>query len=315
MDELASLPQDPDRSWQMDVRELAIWINHAGRPQRPWAAMVVDEAMGLIVGYNLMVEEDVDEFLWDTLVTAMLAPMSEEDPVRPGTLRVASDELREALSPYLDALEIECVVCDAMEELDTVYSELTQNMGQSQKPAMIDTPGVKLEHVARLFAAAAGYYEKRPWRRLAIDLIIKIRCDRFETDTWYAVVMGQSAMTYGLALYEDFEVLDAILSGEEDADRQNAALSVVYGDAYEIPARDLEAAEQHGWPVADPSAYPLAMRVNPGMATRPALAWEMELLEAALQAIPQFLEDAGEEPAKMRIATTTGDLNLELSRL
>ena len=41
--------------------------------------------------------------------------------------------------------------------------------------------------------------------------------------------------------------------------------------------------------MAGPEAYPLVLRINPGMAVRPPLAWELELLEACLRAIPKFL--------------------------
>jgi hypothetical protein len=49
------------------------------------------------------------------------------------------------------------------------------------------------------------------------------------------------------------------------------------------------AAEKHGWTVAGPEAYPMVIRINPGLAMRPPLVWELELLEGCLRTIPDFL--------------------------
>jgi hypothetical protein len=233
----------------------------------------------------------------------------------PGTIEVDSDQTRQQLLPRLEPLGIECVACKALEELDFVFGELAQSLGDSGQPALVDTPGVTPNHVEGLFAAAAEYYRKQPWRHVQGDMAVRVHCDRFQTSTWYAVVMGQSGMTLGLAMYEDLEVLKALLREDENSERRNSALTLMYGEAFEIPVRDVDAAEQHDWPIAGPEAYPLAIRINPGMAVRPPLAWEIELLQATLRAIPQFLTREDPTPVKMNVPISTGELGLELSWL
>jgi hypothetical protein len=248
------------------------------------------------------------------LAAAILSP-AVGDPHLPETVQVENDEIRRELLPYLSPLDVRCEVCDDAEHLNFVFGELSQSLGDSGQPALIDTPGVKTAHVGGLFEAAAAFYRNQPWRQVSGDMPIKICCDRFQTGTWYAVVMGQSGLTLGLAMYEDLEVLKSLLRDDDDSDRRNSALSLMYGEAFEIPVRDLDAAEEHGWTIAGPEAYPLAIRVNPGMAVRPPLAWEMELLEGCLQAIPKFVARTGSTPAKMNVPTATGELQLELSWL
>ena len=68
-------------------------------------------------------------------------------------------------------------------------------------------------------------------------------------------------------------------------------MSLMFSEAFEINVRDLDAAERHGWPVAGPEAYPLVLRINPGLAVRAPLVWELELLEGCLRAIPEFLAE------------------------
>jgi hypothetical protein len=296
------------------MRKLGVWITESGDPRRPWAALVLDQTNNLILAQDVTLEADGGDFIWRAVATAILSP-AVGDPHRPEMIEVESDEIRQQLLPHLAPLGIRCEVCDDAEQLDAVFAELGQSLGESGQPALIDTPGVKSTHVGGLFEAAAGFYRAQPWRQVSGDTPVRICCDRFQTGTWYAVVMGQSGMTLGLALYEDLEVLEALLRDDEDSDRRNSALSLMYGEAFEIPIRDLDAAEQYGWAVAGPEAYPLAMRVNPGMAVRPPLAWEMELLEGCLRAVPKFIARERSTPVKMDVPTATGELRLELSWL
>jgi len=77
--------------------------------------------------------------------------------------------------------------------------------------------------------------------------------------------------------------------------------------------RALDAAEQFGWPVAAPEAYPCAMRVNPGPAVRPPLAWELELLEGCLRTIPDFLARDDVDSERFIVPVASGKLELVLS--
>jgi hypothetical protein len=115
-------------------------------------------------------------------------------------------------------------------------------------------------------------------------------------------------------MYEDWDVLQAVLRDEPGAERRNSGLSVVYSEAFEIAVRDLDAAEREGWPVASPEAYPLVLRVNPGLAVRPPLAWELELLEACLRAVGPFLTQDASTSARMTVPVASGELTLELLR-
>ncbi len=313
--ELADLPQSVGEVWQADTRKLSVWITESGEPQRPWSAMVANRTEDLIVAQDLTMETPHADSLWHAILAAMLNPMAGE-PHSPGVIEVASEDYHDALVPLLEPLGINCVVSDRLDHLDFIYTEMARSLAEpDQGPAMIDTPGVTPKHVGGFFHAAAEYYEKTPWRDVAGDVPIKVCCEKFGTGTWYAVVMGQSGMTLGLALYEDLEVLKSLLRDDEDANRRNSGLSVMYGEPFEIAIRDLDAAEENGWPVAGPEAYPVILRLNPGMAVRPPLAWELELAEGCLRAIPRFLVRSERTPARMTVPAATSELNLELSWL
>jgi hypothetical protein len=175
------------------------------------------------------------------------------------------------------------------------------------------------EKVASFYRAAAGFYRRAPWRKLGYETAIRVECDRFESGPWYAVVMGQSGMTFGLALYEDLETLKKLWSGamsDEENARETVALTVTFGDQTEIPVADLDASRRYGWEVAGPEAYPSVFRKERGLSLRPPLAWELELLEGCLRAVPAFVARHRPEDMSrhtMTVPAASGELSLVLS--
>ncbi len=311
--ELAELPQTVGEVWQADARKLSVWLTESGEPQRPWSALVANRTEDLILAQDLTIEEPTADSLRHSILAAMLSPIAGE-PHSPGVIEVASEDFHDALVPLLEPLGVNCVVSDQLDQMEFIFSEMERSLsGPEIGPALIDTPGVTPKHVGGFFRAAAKYYEKTPWRNVPGDVPINVRCDKFDNGNWYAVVMGQSGMTLGLALYEDLDVLKSLLREDDDANRRNSGLSVMYGEAFEIAIRDLDAAEENGWPIAGPEAYPLILRVNPGMAVRPPLAWELEFAEGCLRAIPAFVTRDAKSTARMTVPVATGELTLELS--
>jgi hypothetical protein len=131
--------------------------------------------------------------------------------------------------------------------------------------------------------------------------------------------MGQSGLTTGLALYEDLGALRRLWAGEradEDNARQTVGTSVTFGEEWDIPVADLEAAKKHGWHVARPDAYPEVFHKERGLSLRPPLAWELELMEGCLRVVPEFVQRRQQDdPAREEITVplASGPLNLVLS--
>jgi hypothetical protein len=84
----------------------------------------------------------------------------------------------------------------------------------------------------------------------------------------------------------------------------------------DLPLADVEAARRHGWLVARPDAWPWVIHKERGLSHRPPLAWELELLEGCLRAVPEFVrrrpqdDPAGEE---VTVPVASGELKLVLS--
>ena len=168
----------------------------------------------------------------------------------------------------------------------SLLHELSEHLGGTSEPGLLDGPGVTPRLVAGFYEAAAEFFRLAPWKKLGYENAIRVECDKFQGGPWYAVLMGQSGLTIGLALYEDLELLKSLRTGEGDNEekaRRTVATTVTFGEEWDIPVADLEAAKRHNWKVARSDAYPAVYRKELGLSMRPPLAPELELMEGVLR--------------------------------
>ncbi len=317
IEELASLPQNIGETWQADIRRLPGWLEQGGELQRPWASLVTSRDEHTVLTQNLTTEPPPEQWIWKNVVDAIHRPLMGE-PHRPGIVEVSSDSFHRVLAQRLESIGVRCVVADDLRQIDEIFRQLGKFLaGGRATPPLVEVPGVKLEDIRGFYEAAADFYRAAPWRLVPGDTTLKVECSKFQTHTWFGVVMGQSGLVLGLALYEDHAMLQRIFTGsgsDDEVSRQATGLSVMYGEAFEIPIADLDAADRHRWPIAGEEAYPNPIYVNPGRSMRPPLAWELELLEGCLRAIPKFLV-SGQESATIELTGSRGELTLKITRI
>jgi hypothetical protein len=289
---LARLPQADSEVWQADIRRAPAWVRIAGVLQRPWMILVTSRTRDLVLAHEMPEGEPDIEMLWQNLATAMESP-DVGQPQRPLRIEVGSELHQRELAGALERIGIRCVVRSELEHLEFVLDDLARHLqGGRNIPSLLDVPGMTRRQVARYYTAAAAFYRRRPWEMVPSDSPIRVECDKYQSGPWYGVVMGQSGMVFGLALHEGESALDELLRGavdEREGMRRASAISLMFGDKFEIAVKDLDASDLEQWEVADAHAFPLVLRVNPGRALRAPLVWELELLEACLWAIPDFL--------------------------
>ena len=107
-----------------------------------------------------------------------------------------------------------------------------------------------------------------------------------------------------------------VRGADEENARETVGTSVTFGEAWDIPLADLDAVNRHGWQVARPDAYPEVFHKERGLSLRPPLAWELELMEGCLRAVPEFVNRHNqEEPVREEITVqvASGQLKLGLS--
>jgi tetratricopeptide (TPR) repeat protein len=314
---LKKLPREFD-TWQADCRPVRSLVEHEGGMVQPWITLVASRGGGLVLAQQIGLEPPSAASMWDVLARAMGEPLVGQ-PRRPTELQVRPGPVWDELRPHLDDIGVKCAEADELDLIGFLVEDLARHLTREEPPGLLDVPGVTPERVAGFYKAAAEYYRQAPWKRLGYEEAIRVECDRYESGPGYAVVMGQSGMTLGVALYEDLDLLRRIWAGElsdEENARQTVSLAVTFDPEVQLPTADLLAMREHGWEVAGPEAYPSVFRKERGLSMRPPVAWELELLEGCLRAIPEFVSrhQPGDTRAqRMTMPVSTGELTLTLS--
>src|SRR5439155_24181727 len=73
-----------------------------------------------------------------------------------------------------------------------------------------------------------------------------------------------------------------------------SAIALNFEEAQTLTGADLDAAEQFDWPIAAPEAYPLVYRTGRSDSLETPSAEEFDLLEAAIQTLPDFIRSGQE---------------------
>lgn len=303
--------------WQADFRQLPNWLRIGGVFTRPWVVLVTNPGEESILAHDLPADVPSPALLWDTVMKAMQHPAA-GTPHRPTELQVPPGERWESLRPHFEEVGIRLVTTADLDELGGVFSGVYDQIGGQPEPGMLDVEGVTPERARAFYDAAAGFFRQTPWKVIGYEAAARVECDTIPGGPWYAVVMGQVGMTAGLALYDDLSVLQGLqadASDEENA-RRSISTAVVFGEPWNVPVVDLDAAKRHGWPVAREDAYPHAIHTHGDMEMRPASAGELDLLEACLRAVPEFVRrrrQDDETREEIEVQTAAGPVKLSLA--
>lgn len=317
---LRRLPQ-PFDTWQVDFRRIPTLVQRDdGELVQPWMTFVVSPTTGVFLAQTTTLDPPSSARVWDLLVQAMNEKQADV-PRRPTRLEIFPGPVWDELRPHLDAIGVDCVEADRLEEIDALIEDMRRFLAKDLAPGLLDMPGMTADRVGRFYQAAAQFYRRAPWRSLGYEEAIRVETDRFDSGPWYAVVMGRSGVTLGVALYDDLKMLRRMWTGpgtDEENARRSVSVTVTFDPQQKLSMADLLAAREHGWEVADPEAYPLPFKKERGMTLRPPLAWELELLEASLRAIPDFIaahRPGDTTPHRATVPTASGDTTLVLSWL
>ena len=312
-----NLQQEVD-VWQAVVRQLPNWVTEGGELKRPWAVVVMSHSNDFILDFQLSEELPTAALIWDRLANAMRQPQA-GTPHRPTELHVLQDPIWESLTPHLLEIGMQVTVCQELDKLEGLFQVMCEQVCGQAEPGLLDMPLMKQEQVAKFYGAAAHFFRQAPWKKLGYEHTIKIECDKFQSGPWYAIVMGQSGLTIGMALYEDLNAIQRMWredDTDEESTRETVVTSVTFNEECHTRIADADASKKHGWEIARPDAYPEVMHKERGMSIRPPLAWELELLEGCLRAIPDFVDHHHQDDHTTEVMTVpaaSGILKLTLA--
>jgi hypothetical protein len=90
-------------------------------------------------------------------------------------------------------------------------------------------------------------------------------------------------------------------------------ISLMFDTIYDLPFQDIDAIADHAWEIADPNAYPFAVKFVPPDEAYPYNASDLAWMTAVLQVLPDFVTsimkaDKGDPQDGEKVYTLTGTL-------
>jgi hypothetical protein len=177
--------------------------------------------------------------------------------------------------------------------------------------------GVTPAQARDFYRAAASFYRQAPWRCVGGDEPIKINCEQLDGGPRYAIILGKKGKTKGLWLCDDWKTCFLFEQGDYKTIADHLQYTALhFEDRTAVSPNDLEKAQQLGFEVASPRAFPAVLRKEPGIDFRSPDAGELELLEACLWVLPDFLKRASDrspEVLEYAFKGATDRMTLDLS--
>lgn len=291
---LSELPVADDEAWLIGTRQLDIWVpNESGESCRPWVWLVVSPQDGTVV-YSDMSTEPLTAEKWnENLEAAMRGPMVGE-PRRPHLAVVRVADHRAMLDATVSGGLVNCVVFEDFSPWDAVADMMAATFsGRRPGTPYVEVPGLSREQLASFFEASADFFRQAPWQFTPADSIWKVEPFDRSSAPWWAVVLGQNGETFGLALYDDWNCLIEMMTGQMTTGPEVigtlSAMCLNYEEAPILSGEDLDAIDQFGWDIPTPEAYPLVYRAKLGTNLETPTADEFLWLEAVLRTLPTFI--------------------------
>jgi hypothetical protein len=289
--------------------------------------MLTDMENELVLAAELFQGPLRTEELRRVLFQAMLPekPDPRYQPHRPLRIQCDNPRIIPDLRPFLDEIAVQIEFTPPAEDIDLLFAEI-ETLYQTQMsdiPGLLDIPGVTPRLVEDLFSAAATFYRKAPWERLADDQPLAVNFPNLEKHG-YIQLMGNAGLEFGLVLFWNWDDLIRVYQFSEDPlDHLPVSgwRSLSFENLEALPSRDQHALKKYAWNVAGNHAYPYPTVFTPETIERPDRD-ELLAYTALMRTIPLFLDEVlvmSEEgdflPAKREwtIGTSDGLVKLEIS--
>lgn len=309
--------------WVGGIISMPGYVTGEGEPYRPEALFWMN-AEGAIVGFTVAKPGELLPMASASLQDAIEKPMFGR-PHAPTRVRVALDELAEALREGHPGIDI---VCEPTPELDEMLEMMRQKMdedGATEQSYL--SPGIGPDAMASFFRAAAGLFRAKPWKVVPSDQsLFSVTIEKFGVRDAAMSVIGQMGQSMGLVLFSslnDFEAyldaFDAMEHGEEPEMPPHFALNFECG-ADLAPELRKEIAE-HNWEVVDADAYPWLAVIDEDLVARPPTSDEVTMAEAIARALTSVMAEKkalraawkGGEPVSRTLSVETHQGEIEVT--
>ncbi|MFG0261910.1 MAG: hypothetical protein ACF788_05930, partial [Novipirellula sp. JB048] len=284
--DVADLPQT-DEHWWVGVFQPPLWIVDRATPYRPYLQLVMDSSNGCVLGTASSEELPSPRRQWQAITKAMLNPTA-GPPRRPESLVLDPRMPIDALDGYGDSIEIIAGDEQVAAGFDELISGLLQNAGHEAEP-LTKAEGVTKKQIEQFYDAAARFYKAAPWRMVGGNHLIRLQYEGSGESSWGLSVMGQMGQLLGLSMIENVDQAKRFIE-QGNTIEELVAISIQFGEAFEMVPLDLWSLEQNQWAVAGDEAYPVVIKIDHHEQVLRLSKEELQMSESMLSRLPRFLD-------------------------
>jgi tetratricopeptide (TPR) repeat protein len=283
------LPRRSADAWQGGILRMAMWVDGPdGTPYRPWGGVWVSLETGL-ANVKLAEADAGDATL---AVDALLELAFKFAQTRPAAIQIADPALGEQIARTLGDPELSVTVDPRLAEAKAMLERMAADTNGPPHPAALGGRGVTVERMRAFAVAARDFYAAAPWRHLSDEDLIHVETPRVDKAFRHLTVLGRAGQTFGLGFFASPRDLDRLYASPDPETllEDGGRWTVLFGAPWETPFSDLDLWEEHGFPVAAPAAYPVAMWFGGSGRVRRPDARELGDLERILLALARTTE-------------------------
>jgi hypothetical protein len=177
--------------------------------------------------------------------------------------------------------------------------------------------GFHASQVGEFFRAAARFYRATPWRTVDEGEPIKVAIEAVRHDPWFAVILGKRGKIRGLMLHDDWDSHWLMVQQDYSEIADQLRMTGLHFEALsKASPQAKKMVEDHGLELASSKAYPSVFQIEHGDSIRMPDSSELDLLEACLWVIPDFLKRAKDRTSEVFVYSfkgLSGTMTLDLS--
>lgn len=262
-------------------------------PYRPEVVLWLELPNDLIVSYRLIDPKEPPVSFGETLLDAITSPMA-GPPRRPGRIRVADARLAAEVKEAAPDIE---VVVAATPELDRILPLMAESMPDEGDDGMsyFEEGRISAEAVDSLFHAAQLLYKISPWKAVDDSQVLRLDIPALGVEGACVSVIGALGVSLGFIIFPSYSAFERFYSiaeagglSEGPLDLGSATLSLNFERGADLPTSMRREVAEHGWPVADPMAYPLVRYVDRDGVLRPLAERDISVVSACATSLSTF---------------------------
>jgi hypothetical protein len=215
-------------------------------------------------------------------------------PRRPARIRVADESLAAELREVVGA-DTEVTVAPTP-ELDAVLRHMACSLPEGDEAeSYLEAGRVSAATVGKLFRAAEVLYRLAPWKVANDGQVLRLDIPGLEVEGACVSIIGALGESFGFVIFPSLAGFHAFANGPTGLDADDAPidlgttfLSLAFEPGTGLPMSLRREVSTHGWPVADPRAYPrVEHRDRDGM-RRPLTERDVRIVAACASALAAF---------------------------